>query len=142
MKDFRTWMNLRESAPVGMMRTADGHKYQIEQSSEESSAIIDVREHGEDVETKSSLDEFDLGNNEYASGTIHLYGIYSEEHEDEGPMYAGTTLTGISVYKSEIKISDDQLIERPTTDEDLRNILVKLLSSEKSIRGLESEFDR
>jgi hypothetical protein len=133
MKDFRTWMSLRES-DSHVFKTAYGNEYEIklDQKSESASAMIKNNERGEDVEMEHQIDELALGDGDYAKGIAHVYGISD----------GGTFISGITVYKDEINITDNDHKKRDTTDADLVQILHKMLSDKKYLDRLQFEFDR
>jgi hypothetical protein len=131
MKDFRTWMSLRESDSHGFT-TAYGNHYDIDQDQQSASAMIKNNERGEDVEIEHQIDELALGDGDYAYGKAHVYGISG----------GGTFISGITVYKDEINIKNNEDVERDATDADLVQILHKMLSDKKYLDRLQFEFDR
>lgn len=143
MKDFRTWMNLRESAPVGGMKTAYGDSYHIEHEGETVKAVVAGASDGEEVDAEVIIDELRLGN-DYVHGKAHVSGTYGEEHYDEGGMMAGVSIDQVIIDKSEIEISNDEGVGRTITDEDMTNIMIQFMSSKSSLdhamRKLEQGF--
>jgi hypothetical protein len=137
MKNFQTWMKLRESDSGEKLLNAYRQEYTIHQEKDSAEAIVSLSDDSEEMEHE--IDELDIGNNEFAYGKLHVFTTYGEEHYDEGGMMAGRSLDSIQVLKSEIKIVNQDDVEREATDEDLRVILKTIMSDKQYLDSLVRE---
>jgi hypothetical protein len=152
MKNFQTWMKLRESDSGEKLFNAYRQEYTIHQEKDSAEAIVSLSDDSE--ETVKKINELNIGNNEFAHGILHVFTTYGEEHYDEGGMMAGRSLDSIQVLKSEIIIVHQEDVEqedveredveqedikREATDEDLRVILKTIMSKKSYLDSLVRE---